>query len=199
MKLCHAVIMPLKFPIPKEIQKKPFTWAEAKALGVSWNEIQRLLKAGTIERLSRGIYRVTADDIDEEEQFRIATLRAGGESAVCLVSALAHYGLTDAIPRTVWLMVPAEKHLRFTGIKLFRKRSPQFETGVINANGYSITTLERTLAECLTERKRIGSNIAIAAVREATKKKSTSLGKILDMASALKIDKRIRPIIEAMA
>lgn len=191
--------MPPKSPIPAELRNRPFTWAEAKALGVSWNEIQRQLKNGGIERVSRGVYRLPADDIDEEEQFRIATLRVGPDSAVCLISALSWYGLTDSIPKSVWLLVPAERHTRFTGARLFRKRSPKLEIGVLKKDGYSITSIERTLAESLAERKRIGTNIAIESLRRGIKEKKTSLSKVLDAANQLGIAHRILPYVEAFS
>lgn len=191
--------MPSKPTLPNEIRNRPFTWAEAKELGVSWNEIQRQLKAGKLERISRGVYRSPAEDIDEEEQFRIATLRVGEDSAVCLLSALAFYGLTDAIPRAVWLLVPADKHTRFTGVRLFRKRTPRLDFGVLSKDGYSITSLERTLTDCLTEKKRLGVNVAIEALRKAIARKKTTLSKVMDTAVQLGQINRIRPYIEALS
>ena len=185
------------FPI--SLRNRMFTWADAKRLNVSWNEIQRQLKAGTLERLSRGVYRYPEEDINDEDQFRVATLRLGGDSAVCLVSALAFYGLTDIIPRIVWLLVPVEKHTRFTGVRLFRKREPRFNIGIVRHRGYAITSIERTLAESLLERKRIGTNIAAEAIRKAILQKKTTLSKVLDIAIELGFGDRIRPYIEAMA
>ncbi|MGK5082055.1 type IV toxin-antitoxin system AbiEi family antitoxin domain-containing protein [Bdellovibrionota bacterium FG-1] len=197
--LCHIVFMAKRPVFPQKLQNRLFTWAEAKQLGVSWNEIQRQLKTGGLERMSRGVYRAPAEDINDEEQFRIATLRLGGDSAVCLLSALAFYGLTDNIPRAVWLLVPVEKHTRFAGARLFRKREPRFNVGVVREKGYSITSVERTLAECLIERKRIGTNVAVEALRTAIAQKKTTLSNVLDMANQLSAADKIRPYIEAMA
>jgi predicted transcriptional regulator of viral defense system len=191
--------MPPKSSLPKEIQKRPFTWNEAKELGVSWNDIQRQLKSGKIERISHGVYRVPADDLDEEEQFRIATLRIGEDSVVCLLSALAYYGLTDAIPRTVWLLVPAERHTRFSGVRLFRKRTPRLDVGIVLEDGYRITSLERTLAESLAEGKRIGVNTGVQALRKALSQKKTTLSKVMNSAIELGVSKKILPYIEALS
>ena len=190
---------------PNKLRNRLFTWAEAKRLGVSWNEIQRQLKSGGLERVSLGIYRTPIDDRGdanhtyEEEQFRVATIRLGKPSAVCLVSALVVYGLTDLIPRTVWLLVPAEKHTRFKDVRLFRKRDPKFNIGIVKENGYWITSIERTLAECLLERRRVGTNTAVEALRKAIIEKQTTLSKVLDTAIKLGFADRIRPYIEALA
>lgn len=197
--LCHIMFMSKRQALPVKLRNRLFTWKEAKQLGVSWNEVQRQIKNGEIERVSRGVYRVPADDIDEEEQFRIATIRLGENSAVCLISALAFYGLTDVIPRSVWLLVPVEKHTRFKGVRLFRKRVPQFNIGIKHMHGYSITSVERTLAECLLRRKHIGTNIAVEALRNGLSKKQTTLSKVLDTAIKLGFADKIRSYIEAMA
>ena len=191
--------MPPSRPLPKEIQDKPFTWNEAKALGVSWNHIQLLLKNGVIERLSHNVYRASADDTSEEDLFRIATLRIGTSSAVCLLSALEYYDLTDAISRAVWLLVPAEKQTRFKGVRLFRKRNPQLEIGIVQKEGYQITSLERTLAECLAEHRRIGVKIAVQALRYAISKKKTTLSKVANAAIHLGVFEKIRPYLEALS
>ena len=191
--------MPPNSPIPKKIQKTPFSYAEAKAYGVSRNDIQAWLKLGKIERISRGIYRVPAYDFDEEEQFRVATLRIGKNSAVCLLSALSLYGLTDSIPKGVWLLVPTKKHTRFRGVRLLRKRNPQLNIGIIEEDGYRITSIERTLAESLAERRLLGTNTGIQALRTAIAQKKTKLNKVADMAVKLGIIQKILPYIETFA
>jgi predicted transcriptional regulator of viral defense system len=118
---------------------------------------------------------------------------------VCLLSALAFYGLTDAIPRAVWLLVPAEKHTRFSGVRLLRKRTPRLEVGIIVKDGYKITSLERTLAESLAEGKRIGVNTGVQALRKALSQKKTKLGKVMDCAIELGIAEKISPYLEALS
>ncbi len=73
--------------------------SQASKLGVSRYLLKKLLAEGVIEQLVRGVYRVSTGDISDEDQFRAATLRVGTPSAVCLVSALFHYRLTDTIPK----------------------------------------------------------------------------------------------------
>jgi hypothetical protein len=63
----------------------------------------------------------------------------------------------------------------------------------------TLTSLERTLAECLVERKRIGTNVAVEALRKAITQKKTTPSKVLEAAIQLGFAERIRPYIEAMA
>lgn len=77
----------------------PFSVAEAEEHGISRYQLSRLVKKGFLERLERGVYRVPAMDINEEDSFRTATLITGPVSAICLLSALCYYNLTDEIPQ----------------------------------------------------------------------------------------------------
>ncbi len=79
-------------------------------LGITQSQLKPLLAAAQVLRLSRGVYVLSGADLDDESLFRAATMRIEGPSAVCLLSALAFYGITDQIPKKVWLLVPESKH-----------------------------------------------------------------------------------------
>ena len=183
----------------ENLANKPFTPLQAEEKGLTRHQLRALVSEGSVEQLARGIYRVAQADISEEDQFRVASLRVGKPSAVCLVSALAHYHLTDTIPKKTWIMVPISKRTTARDLKVFRTRNPDWEIGVEERDGYAITSLERTIVDCLTYRARVGARIGIEGLRRAIENKVTTLGKIMDMAVKLKSDHRIRPYIEALS
>lgn len=185
--------------LPSKLREKPFTLSQAVAAGVSRYLLGKLMSEGAVEKLSRGVYRVTAGDINEEDQYRAATLRVGTPSAICLVSALSHHGLTDAIPRKTWVMVAHTKRTIYPDLKLLRVRDPDWNVGIEKRDGYSITSLERTIVDCLVYRTKIGTQIGIEALRKAVTSKKTTLGRILDMAVKLGVEHRIRSYIEALS
>jgi predicted transcriptional regulator of viral defense system len=185
--------------LPAKLQQQPFTVRQAAHEGLSFYDLSQLVSAGSLEQLSRGIYRVSGIDISEEDQFRMATLRVRPPSAICLISALSYYHLTDIIPKKTWIMVPANKRTSDPGLKLYRTRNPNWDVGIEKHRGYAITTVERTLVECLTQRSRLGTPIGLEALRLATKSKATTLSKVVDIAKELKLLHRIFPYIEALA
>lgn len=185
--------------LPAELKKKPFTLGQAVKRGVSRYLLKKLLAEGVIEQLVRGVYRVSKGDISDEDQFRAATLRVGSPSAVCLVSALFHYQLTDTIPKKTWIMVPISKRTIYRDLRLLRTRNPEWNVCVEKRDGYAITTVERTIVDCLNYRAKIGTQIGIEALRRAISSKKTTLGKIMDMAVKLGLVHRIRPYIEALS
>jgi predicted transcriptional regulator of viral defense system len=185
--------------LPSKLREKPFTSSQAAKLGLSFYELRKLVSQGVIEQVARGIYRTAGDDIGEEEQYRIATLRVGTPSAICLISALSHFNLTDTIPKKTWIMVPGHKRTVDRRLKLFRARDPNWKIGIEKHDGYFITTIERTLVDCLAHRSRLGTQIGIEALRRAITTKKTTLGKIMEMAAQLEVGHRILPYIEALS
>ena len=185
--------------LPLKLQNKPFTLKEANELGLNFYVIKKLISLGQVEQIARGIYRASNIDLAEEEQYRISTLRVGVPSAICLISALSYYHLTDVIPKKTWIMVSDSKRTSDTTIKLFRSRNPQWKIGIHKKEGYAITSIERTIVDCLTQRSKIGTNTAISALKIAIENKQTTLHKILEMAKSLDVLHRILPYIEALS
>ena len=178
---------------------KPFSRKELEIMGFTGNHIQVLLKAGKIERLSHGIYHIPGDNLGDEENFRIASLRTKEKCAVCLLSALAFYHLTDVIPKKTWILVDFDKRSTSKHLRIFRSRNPHWRIGIIQEKGYKITSLERTLVDCLTYRRLIGTGVATEALRKAIRDRKTTLAKVFAVAKSLEADKRIFPYIEALS
>jgi predicted transcriptional regulator of viral defense system len=82
-----------------------FTFAEARAAGLTPGRLYRLRDQGRIEQVSRGLYHKTdagwQADIDLVE---IAT--RAPDATICLASALARHGLTDDIPAATDIALP---------------------------------------------------------------------------------------------
>ena len=184
--------------LPKALLRKQFTYHEARDQGLTQYALQKLLNVGAIERLERGTYRTVDEDLSDEELFRNVTKRVGDPAVVCLLSALSYYELTDLIPRQVWLMVPKEKRVKSSGIKLYRARNPRWKIGVISRDGYSITSLERTIVDAMTLRAVISPRIGIDALKAALTTRKTSANKLIRIAAELGVKHRILPYIEAL-
>ncbi|MFN7454626.1 MAG: hypothetical protein ACK5RO_08195 [Pseudobdellovibrionaceae bacterium] len=185
--------------LPKTLQKGPFTYKQALASGLNLRMVRQLVADGHCYTVAKGVYMPTSVEYNEENQFKAATLVVGQPSAICLVSALSVYGLTDTIPRKTWITVPATKRTQVSSLKVLRQSDPQWNIGIETKNGYTITSIERTLVESFCYKNMIGSTVPIEALREAVRKKLTTPSKVLDMAKKLGAVHRILPYLEAMA
>ena len=186
--------------LPKKLSKHPFFYKDALALGLTKYALDKLIEIGKIERLDRGIYIPSNyDDTTTEAQFHLAALRCGTPSCICLLSALEQYHLTDEIPKKVWIMVPQTKRVLSKKLKLIRSRNPNWKIGIHKSNSYWITTIERTLIECLLYKRVIGSSIALDALKNAINQHKVKAGRILEMANKLGVKHRIYTYIETLS
>jgi predicted transcriptional regulator of viral defense system len=210
-----------------KLSKRPFSTEEAIAQGISKTSLTRMVKSGALERLSWGVYQVSDavrdgrglgnslgmgsrsgaghgegsggnEYSEQEKNYIVATLRCGTPSAICLLSALEHYHVTDEIADRVWVLVPDSKRVTSKDLKLVRSRDPQWDVGLHKTKDYWITTIERTLVDSLLYRRLIGHQVSLAALKKALAQKKVKLGQVYDMANSLGVAHRIRPIIEAL-
>src|SRR3989338_2090368 len=180
--------------------KRPFSAKEAPSLGLSKATLTRRVATGQFDRLSRGVYQVSEkNDETGEDRYRVATLRCGTPSAVCLLSALDRYHVTDQIAKEVWMLVPDSKRVVSKELKLVRSRNPQWNIGIRKMKNYWITTLERTLIDSLIYKRLIGSQVVLEAMKQALTQKKVKLGDLYDMAKKMGVEHRVRPYIEALA
>ncbi|MEI6804947.1 MAG: type IV toxin-antitoxin system AbiEi family antitoxin domain-containing protein [Myxococcaceae bacterium] len=182
--------------LPESLRTGLFSASDAKENGVSRYQIEQMLTQGILERLGRGVFRASAGDISEEEWFKVATFWVGEPSAICLLSALSYYNLTDEIPKKTWIMVPHSKLSRHQGLHLVRIRSPKWNAGIDKRQGFWITNIPRTIADAFTHPQIIGSQVAVDSLRRAINENLTSIGAIYEMALELNIGYRILPYVE---
>ncbi len=177
--------------------KGPITTKELGRMGITPTRIQSLVKAEHLLRLGRGVYQLPEEDLSDENIYRAATKRIKGKSAVCLLSALAHYNLIDEIPKQTWLLVNTTRRTYLKDIRLFRSHNPNWKIGIETADGYRITTLERTIVDSIVYKSKLG-NLGLVALRKALRERLSTGHKVLEMARLLKVEDRIIPFIEAL-
>ena len=186
--------------LPPILQKQRlFTLSEARREGFSEHQLRKLLLEKTIERLGRGVYRLSSGDISEEENFRLASIWLGKPSAVCLLSALSYYNLTDEIPKQTWVMVTRSKISRHKELKLIRVRSPKWGIGIEKQKDFWITSITRTIVDAFAHPQIVGTQIAVDSLRRALAEKLTSAQAVYKMAIQLGIARRILPYVESLS
>ncbi len=79
---------------------------DALRLGIHPRTLYKLRDQGELERVGRGLYRLsTAPHLTNPDWVTVA-IRAPN-AVVCLISALAHHGLTTQVPHTIDLAIPS--------------------------------------------------------------------------------------------
>src|SRR5947207_5779312 len=97
-----------------------FTAAQAREAGLHQVRLAQLHKSGDIERVTRGVYRLTRYPVSPLGQYMEAALwpqvrRPGARGVISHESALAVYGLSDTSPAKVHVTLPTDFRTRQAG------------------------------------------------------------------------------------
>jgi predicted transcriptional regulator of viral defense system len=174
-----------------------FTLAQGKSVGISQQEISRLVAGKDLVRLGRGIYLHPNASLDKDVGFQIAYSKFGPQSAIGGLSALYHYNLAEQVPGEIWVMVPPEKRTRESGYKLIRTKT-NLDKQVVEEKGYRIVTVERAVLESLKFITKIGERTAIKAAREALSTRKTTEARLAKSAKELGLERVLAKHLEVI-
>jgi len=179
--------------------------SDAIRLGIHPRTLYALRDDGAIEKVGRGLYRLTsARPLENPDWAIMATKVSNG--IICLISALSHHGLTTQVPHAVYIALPSHARvpkLDHPPIQIFWFAEPAFSSGVdtVLTDGIQVRvySAEKSIADCFKYRNKIGLDIAIEALktyRERWKKPDFKL--LLKYAEIDRVQKIMRPYLEAM-
>jgi predicted transcriptional regulator of viral defense system len=178
--------------------------AELRAAGVTAATVSRMERDGEVVRLARGLYQLPDAPLDAHHSLAEAAKRLP-KGVVCLVSALAFHGLTDQLPKTVWMAIgkadwgPKADDLpirvvRFTDSLL----SESVEIHEIEKVSVKVFGVAKTVADCFRHRRKIGLTVAIEGLQEALRQRKATPAEIARRADRGGVSTVIRPYLEAL-
>ncbi len=179
--------------------------SNAILLGVHPRTLYALRDSGEIERVGRGLYRLaSAPKLTSPDLVPIA-MRIP-RAVVCLISALAYHGLTTQVPHAVDIALPSHDQIpKIDGIPLrvFWYSEPSFSAGLDRATvdgvPVRIYSPEKTIADCFKYRNKIGTDIAIEALRNYRERKRRPDFKALSTFARInRVERIMRPYLEAI-
>jgi predicted transcriptional regulator of viral defense system len=172
--------------------------------GIHPRTLYEMRDKGIIEMLSRGLYRL-ADlrPLNNQDLVTVALRIPNG--VVCLISALAFHDMTTQVPHEVYIAVdrvsrppqvdyPPVRVFRFTG-EAFKSGIESHKTEGVQLKVYSP---EKTLADCFKYRNKIGLDTAIEALKLYRGKKRFKVDDLMQFARVCRIEKIMRPYLEAL-
>jgi predicted transcriptional regulator of viral defense system len=173
--------------------------------GLSRETLRRLHAAGKLERRGRGLYVAAGAALSEHEMLAAASARVP-HGVVCLLSALRFHELTTQNPSQVWLAIdrkaraPAERELplrivRFSG----KARLKGIEEHDIDGVKVRIYNAPKTVADCFKYRRKIGTDVALEALRDCWRSKRCTMDELWRYAAVCRVTNVMRPYLEAVA
>ena len=177
---------------------------EFKEAGVTAATVSRMCEAGDVARLARGLYQLPDAPVGAHHSLAEAAKRQP-KGVVCLVSALAFHGLTDQLPRAVWMAVgmkdwtpragtPPIRTVRFTEAFLADEVVAERIEGVT----VSVFGAAKTVADCFRHRRTVGRSVALEGLREALRQRKATPAEIARHAERGRVSTIVRPYLEAL-
>ncbi|WP_417473298.1 type IV toxin-antitoxin system AbiEi family antitoxin domain-containing protein [Luteimonas mephitis] len=174
--------------------------------GVARAQLSRLVAAGELVRLSRGVYSLPGGaKLDADEGVLVVAERIP-DVRLCLLTALRLHGLTTQAPFEVWIAIgnkdraprqdwPLLRIVRFSGEAL----DAGLETRIIGGRSLRVTNAAKTVADCFKFRNLVGLDVAIEALREVLRSRVTTVDELWKYARICRVAKLMRPYLEALA
>ncbi len=179
---------------------------EALRLGIHPRTLYALRDSGELERVSRGLYRLTsAPPVTNPDWVPIA-LRVPN-AVICLVSALSYHGLTTQVPHAIDIALDSHAQaprIDNLPIRVFWFSEPSLSAGVeivkIDRVPIRIYSAEKTIVDCFKYRNKIGIDIAIEALKiYREKSRKPNFQALTRFAEMSRVTRVMRPYLEALA
>ncbi len=178
--------------------------AEARRLGIHQQTLQNLARQNLVEPLSRGLYRLTDRPLPQSPDLAVIAKKIPS-ATLCLISALAFHGLTTQIPHEVYLMLPHEKStpkLEWPPIRVFRSSGKALTGGVeiheVDGIPINVYSAAKTVADCFKFRNKIGTNIAVEALRDYLEQKDFDRAELIKYARICRVERVMTPYLETL-
>lgn len=172
--------------------------------GIHTDTLYTLRNKGTLETVSRGVYRLAESaPLGSPDLVTVAARIPGG--VICLISALSFHEITTQIPHVIHVALPKgseEPRLQYPPIKTYRFTGDSFTQGVetheIDGVNIHIYNPEKTIADCFKFRNKIGLDTVIEAVRLYRERKNLKVNDLIRYASICRVTDIIKPYLEAI-
>ena len=177
--------------------------AQAKKLGIAEPILAQMYKAGLLVKESRGLYRLAGMSPLSYPDFVQVSIKVPN-SVICLVSALNYHNLTTQIPYQVYIALPRAQtapRFEYPPLNIIHLSDEAYQAGIeeylLDSICVRIYCREKTVADCFKFRNKIGQDVALEALKDYLRQPERNLDKLQRYARIDRVEKVIRPYIEA--
>ncbi len=159
---------------------------------------------GLLERVGYGLY-CLPNAMQNEHRSLIEVCKRVPSGVICLLSALRYHGMTTQLPFEVWLAIPPRtrtpiidtvqvRFIRFSGMAL----TEGIEKHEIEGAQLRVYHPAKTVADCFKFRNKIGTDIAIEALRDCLRQKKATINELVHFSRFCRVERVMAPYMEAM-
>lgn len=174
------------------------------AQGLPTMVLSRLVAAGRLERVARGVYSLPGRPLSEHRSLAEVALRVP-QGVVCLLSALRVHGIGTQAPFEVWLAIPPNAptpRLDQPALRAIRMSGPALSEGVeptlIDGVSVPVFSAAKTIADCFKFRHKIGLDVALEALRDGWTQRKVTADALWHHATTDRVAQVMRPYLESV-
>lgn len=178
------------------------TTAQLSSVKLYYRDIQRMLNEGLIEKIKRGYYH-WIESYGKDEIVIINRLFPDG--VLCMYTALFYYKYSDRNPAEWHITIDKNTsrqrtQIEYPLIKAYRVESellPLGETeGKIDSQKVRIYDRDRTICDVMRNMNKMDKEIFSTAIQGYVKDPKKNISNLMQYAKALRVQKRVKDIIE---
>ena len=177
---------------------------ELTDIGVHPETLARLMEAGILTRVTRGLYQLTDADITASHDLAEVAKRVP-KGVICLISALQFHELTLQMPSRVWLAIPSKARkptIGYPPTRIVRFGEQALSLGVqthtIDGVSVPIFTPAKTVVDCFRFRKHVGFDVALEGLHNVIGSGKVKPAEIVQYARDTRIWSVLRPYLETV-
>lgn len=174
---------------------------DLEGLGIPRVYLSRMVEAGKLEHIARGVYALPG--YSGNTSLGVVAKRVP-DGVICLLSALQFHELTTQYPWQVWVAVEFGSRtpkLDAANLRVVRYKRESLEAGVevheVEGVKVKVFGVAKTIADCFKYRSQVGLDVALEALKEGWRYKRFKVDELLSYAQINRVDKVIRPYLEA--
>ncbi|MBI3102092.1 MAG: AbiEi antitoxin N-terminal domain-containing protein [Burkholderiales bacterium] len=166
--------------------------------------LSRLVSAGQLERIARGVYSLPGHALSEHRSLAETALRVP-RGVVCLLSALRVHGIGTQAPFEVWVAIPAHTptpRLGRSALRVVRMSGAALTEGIepVEIDGVQVPVFNpaKTVADCFKYRNKIGLDVALEALRDGWSQRKLTMDALWHYATVNRVANVMRPYLESV-
>jgi predicted transcriptional regulator of viral defense system len=175
---------------------------QAKKLGIDEPILIQMHEDGLLVHEARGLYRLAVLPPLSNPDFVLVSIRAP-ESVICLISALNFHHLTTQIPFRVYIALPQNRkapRIEYPPLDIVylseKPYSEGIETHTIDGVSVRIYSREKSVADCFKFRNKIGSDVALEALKDYLRQPDRNIPELMSCARINRVEKIMRPYLQ---
>ncbi len=176
---------------------------ELEGAGITRTQIARLVSAGKLQKIGRGLY-APADYQGTEHSALVAVAKRAPNVVFCLLTALRFHEIATQSPFEVWIAIANKNHpprfdypplrtVRFSGASL--RYGVQVRT--VEGVALRMTSPAKTVADCFKFRNKVGLDVALDALRHVLRERKATADDLWLCAKVNRVANVMRPYLEA--